>query len=133
VRRWNFAFQKGLAKAIGQATGRIGGQHAEQCPPGGDPGERSLQYAHRQAALVKLPHREGDQRSVGFKIGAQQDAAGLDSGDSQSSLEEARRQVQHGERLAHKWQHRRQSREAAGVRRDREVTRPSSRCRPNVG
>jgi hypothetical protein len=79
VRRWNFAFQKGLAKANRKAARRVGGQDAEQSPPGRHPGERPLQHTHKQVALMELPHHEGREGQVGLEIGAEQDAGGLDT------------------------------------------------------
>lgn len=133
MRRWNFAFQKGFAEARGQATRRIGRQDTKQSPPGRHPGKRLLQHADRQATQPKLPHRESGERAVGLEIGTEQDAAGLNPLNAQRILEEARRHVQHGERLAHERQHRRQSHQTFDVRGQRQVTRPSPRGRPQLG
>lgn len=82
---------------------------------------------------MKLPHHECRERAIGFKVGAEQNAAGLDPPDPQNVLEERRRHVQHGDRLPHEWQHGRQAFESLRVTRNREVTRPSPRGHPKLG
>jgi hypothetical protein len=133
VRRWNFALQKGFAEARGQAAWRIGGQNPKQSAPGRHPGERLLQHADKQVPLTELPCREGRERPVGFKIGAEQNATGLDSRDPHDFLEECRRHVQHGDRLAHERQRRRQASEGLSVSWHCQVTRPSPRSDPKLG
>lgn len=81
---------------------------------------------------MQLPHHEGREPPVGFEIGAKQGAAGLDSLDVQNVLEESRRHVQHGDRLAHERQYRGQAFEAFRVPWYREVTRPAPRGRTKV-
>jgi hypothetical protein len=133
VRHWNFAFQKGFAKASGQASRPVGRQGAEQRTPGGHPGKRFLQHPDRQVALAELPDHECRERPVGFEIGAEQDSTGVDSRNPQDLLEQARRRVQHGDRLAHERQHGGQALEGLRVPWHREVARPSPRGDPKLG
>jgi hypothetical protein len=82
---------------------------------------------------MKLPHHERRECPVGAKVGAEQGAAGLDPPDPQNVLEECRRHVQHGDRLARERQHSGQAFEGLDVTRHREVTRCSPRGHPKLG
>jgi hypothetical protein len=133
VRHWNFAFQKGFAETDGQASGRFGRQDAEQRAPGGYPGERPLQHAHEQTALLKLPDDEGREGVIGVEFSAKQGAPRFDFTDFQNVLESTRWHVQHRDCLTHQWQRRGQALEPFCIRRHCEMTRPSPRGRAQLG
>ncbi len=82
---------------------------------------------------MNLSHREGGERPLGFEIGAEQDAAALDPRSVQRILEKSRRDVQHGERLAHERQRRGHTVEAFVITWQRQVTRRSPRGGPKLG
>jgi hypothetical protein len=117
----------------GKSTRCVRRQNTEQSPPGGHPCERPLQHANKQTALLKLPHDERCKRPVALKIGAEQDAAGLDSPNAQNVLEESRRHMQHRNRLAHERQRGGQPLECFRVLRHRQVACPSPRSGPKLG
>jgi hypothetical protein len=81
---------------------------------------------------VQIAHHEGKERAIRGEIGAEQDSTGLNARYLQSVLEKARRQVQHGDRLAHEWQCRWQALEPLGITGDRKMARPTSRSGSQV-
>jgi hypothetical protein len=112
----------------------VWGQDTEQRASSGHPGERPLQHADEQVASPKqLSDREGRERAIGVEVGAEQDAAGLDSTNAQNVLEEPRRHVQHRDPLAHKRQRGGQALEGFSIARHREMTRPPSRSHSKLG
>lgn len=66
------------------------------------------------------------------EIGAEQDGAGVGVDQAQDILEETRRNVQHGDRLADKGQRRRDTAESLGLGWNREVTGPATRGRAQL-
>jgi hypothetical protein len=121
------AFQKGIARTSWQAARRLRRQDAKQRAPSRHPGERSLQDPNREVALVQIAHSEGEERTICSEIGAKQDRPRLDARYPQDVLDEARRNVQHRNRVAHERQRRWQPLESLGIARNREVARPAPR------
>ncbi len=111
---------------------RVWGEDAEQSAAGRHPGKRLLQHPDGQGALAQLSHRERRQPTIVSEIGAEQDGAGLGFDQAQDILEETRRNVQHGDRLAHKRQRRRDTAESLGLGWNREVTGPTTRGRTQL-
>jgi hypothetical protein len=91
-----------------------------------------LENADEQVALTQVTDDKGGEGTICREVGAEQDTAGLDAGNPQSALEQARRQVQHGARLTCKRQRGRQALERLGIARNREVTGPTPRCHPQL-
>jgi hypothetical protein len=132
VRRWNFALQKGFAEIDRQAPRGLRRQDTEQRPPGGHPGEGSLEDADEQVSLAHISHHERCDRTIRGEIGAEQDATGLDALKSQDVLKQSRRNVQHRYRVTHERQRCRQPLESLDIARDRQVAGAASRGNPQL-
>jgi hypothetical protein len=84
-----------------QAAYGTGRKSAEERAASRQPRQSALEHLDRQVALAHVAHRQRREGAIRRQVSAQEDRVGFDASLAQGPLEDARRQVHHGERVAH--------------------------------
>jgi hypothetical protein len=95
VRRWNFAFQQGFAKARRYSSWSFSRQDAEKRATRRHPGKGALENTNGHASIEQVAHHESGEGAARGEIGAQQDTRGIEAGRGQNALEKRRRRMHH--------------------------------------
>jgi hypothetical protein len=128
VRRQNFAFQKGFAKAKWYSSGRFRREDAEKRAARRHPGERALEDADGETAIKQVTHCKGGERTVRGKIGPQQDTGGLDARRDQRFLKHPRWGMHNRDRVADQRQRRAHALKGIRITTNREMTSLPTGC-----